>query len=77
MRCLATHLFSMALGAVVAGVTLPGLAQQAEKPYRIGILSLADRSSTKIFDAFREALPIGPAILLAPSIQPCLSRGRR
>jgi putative ABC transport system substrate-binding protein len=46
----------MALGAVVAGVPLSELAQQAEKPYRIGVLSLADRNSTKIFDAFREGL---------------------
>jgi putative ABC transport system substrate-binding protein len=35
---------------------LAARAQQPEKVFHIGILSLADRTSTKIFDAFREGL---------------------
>jgi putative ABC transport system substrate-binding protein len=34
----------------------PGAAQLPGKPFRIGILSPAERTSTKIFDAFREGL---------------------
>src|SRR5260370_29764447 len=47
---------AMALGAVIAGALSPALAQQPAKVFRIGILSPAERSSTKIFDAFREEL---------------------
>jgi putative ABC transport system substrate-binding protein len=34
----------------------PGAAQQPGKPVRIGILSPAERTSTKVFDAFRKGL---------------------
>jgi putative ABC transport system substrate-binding protein len=52
----AAFLAAIALGAVVAGATLPTLAQEARKVFRIGILSPAGRPDTKIFDAFREGL---------------------
>jgi putative tryptophan/tyrosine transport system substrate-binding protein len=42
--------------AISAAAPLSGTAQQPEKVFRIGILSPAERSSTKIFDAFREGL---------------------
>jgi putative ABC transport system substrate-binding protein len=54
MRRSAAWVLVIALGLAVAA--LPGAAQQPGKPFRIGILSLADRTSTKIFDAFREGL---------------------
>jgi putative tryptophan/tyrosine transport system substrate-binding protein len=47
---------AMTLGAAVAGAPLPALAQQSGKVFRIGILSPAEQTSTKIFDAFREGL---------------------
>jgi putative ABC transport system substrate-binding protein len=34
----------------------PGAAQQPGKPFHIGILSPAERTSTKVFDAFRKGL---------------------
>jgi len=46
----------MALGAALVAGPPPGAAQPPEKVFRIGILSPAERSSTKIFDAFREGL---------------------
>jgi putative tryptophan/tyrosine transport system substrate-binding protein len=42
--------------AFAASVSLPAAAQQAAKPIRIGILSPAQQTSTKSFDAFREGL---------------------
>jgi len=42
--------------AISAAAPLSGTAQQPEKVFRIGILSPAERVSTKIFDAFREGL---------------------
>jgi ABC-type uncharacterized transport system substrate-binding protein len=56
MRRWAACLIAMALGAALVAGPLPGAAQQPEKVFRIGILSPAERSSTKIFDAFREGL---------------------
>ena len=52
----AAFLAAIALGAVVAGAPLPALAQQPGKVLRIGILSPAERSSTKIFNGFRQGL---------------------
>ncbi len=49
-------LAAAALGAVVAGAPLSSVAQQPVKAFRIGILSPAERSSTKIFDGFRQGL---------------------
>ena len=49
-------LAAIALGAVVTGASLPSVAQQPAKVFRIGVLSLAGQTSTKIFDAFREGL---------------------
>jgi putative ABC transport system substrate-binding protein len=34
----------------------PGAAQQPGKPFRIGILSPPERTSTEVFDAFRKGL---------------------
>jgi hypothetical protein len=56
MSRVAALLLAMAFGATVVSTGLPGAAQQPEKPFRIGILSPAERTSTKIFDAFREGL---------------------
>jgi putative ABC transport system substrate-binding protein len=42
--------------AVSAATSLSGATQQPAKVFRIGVLSPAERSSTKIFDAFREGL---------------------
>ena len=42
--------------AVLAGAPLSALPQQPGKVFRIGILSLAEQSSTKELDAFREGL---------------------
>ena len=42
--------------AVLVAVSLSGTAQEPAKIFRIGVLSPAKRSSTKIFDAFREGL---------------------
>jgi putative ABC transport system substrate-binding protein len=47
---------AMAFMAVLAGAPPTGAAQQAGKPIRIGILSPAQQTSTKSFDAFREGL---------------------
>jgi putative tryptophan/tyrosine transport system substrate-binding protein len=52
----AALLAALALGAIMAGAPLTAAAQQPGKVFRIGILSPAERSSTKIFDAFREGL---------------------
>jgi len=52
----AAFLAAIALGAIMAGAPPTAAAQQPEKVFRIGILSPAERSSTKIFDAFREGL---------------------
>jgi putative ABC transport system substrate-binding protein len=54
-RC-GAFLIAIAFGAVVADVPLPVLAQQPAKVFRIGVLSPAERPSTKIFDAFRMGL---------------------
>jgi putative ABC transport system substrate-binding protein len=54
MKCVAGFVLAVAL---VAGVPVPGAAQQAPaKIPRIGILSPAASPSTKLFDAFREGL---------------------
>jgi len=53
MKQRAAFLAALALGAIMAGATLNAAAQQPGKVFRIGILSPAERSSTKIFDAFR------------------------
>jgi putative ABC transport system substrate-binding protein len=53
MRRAARFLSAMAL---VAAVPLPGVAQQPGKPFRIGVLSPAERISTKQFDGFRKGL---------------------
>jgi putative ABC transport system substrate-binding protein len=47
---------ALSLGAIMAGAPLTAAAQQPRKVFRIGVLSPAERSSTKIFDAFREGL---------------------
>src|SRR5437660_1500895 len=52
----AAFLAAIAFGAIMAGAPLTAAAQQPRKVFRIGILSPAERSSTKIFDAFREGL---------------------
>ena len=52
----AAFLAALVLGAIIAGAPLTAAAQQPGKVFRIGILSPAERSSTKIFDAFREGL---------------------
>jgi putative ABC transport system substrate-binding protein len=51
----AALLLATAFGAMSVGTGLPGIAQPG-KPFRIGVLSLADQTSTKIFDAFRQGL---------------------
>jgi putative tryptophan/tyrosine transport system substrate-binding protein len=56
MRLPAAVFVAIALGAVMAGVALPGTAQQPAKVFRIGILSPAGSPSTKPFDALRERL---------------------
>jgi putative ABC transport system substrate-binding protein len=56
MKQRAAFLAAIALGAIMAGAPLTAAAQQPGKVFRIGILSPAERSSTKIFDAFREGL---------------------
>jgi len=56
MKPLAAFLLAIALGAIMAGAPLTAAAQQPGKVFRIGVLSPAERSSTKIFDAFREGL---------------------
>ena len=56
MNRAAAFLLAMALGAVVGGAPMSALAQQAGKVFRIGVLSLAGQTSTKIFDPFREGL---------------------
>ena len=52
----AAHFLAVALGAIVAGAPPIATAQQPVKVFRIGILSPAEQTSTKIFDAFREGL---------------------
>jgi putative ABC transport system substrate-binding protein len=52
----AAFLGAVTLGAFVASTPLPAVAQQPGKVFRIGILSPAERSSTRIFDGFREGL---------------------
>jgi len=52
----AALLTAIALCALVANAFPPALAQQPEKVLRIGILSPAEKTSTKMFDAFRERL---------------------
>jgi putative ABC transport system substrate-binding protein len=47
---------SLALAVIGAGFLLPSAAQQAQKSFRIGILSPAASPSTKAFDALREGL---------------------
>src|SRR5215469_4555114 len=42
--------------AVSATASLSSTAQEPKKVFRIGVLSPAERSTTKIFDAFREGL---------------------
>jgi putative ABC transport system substrate-binding protein len=42
--------------AVSATASLSSTAQEPKKVFRIGVLSPAERSSTKIFDAFRDGL---------------------
>jgi putative ABC transport system substrate-binding protein len=42
--------------AVLAGAPLSALAQQPGKVFRIGVLSPAGQTSTKIFDGFRQGL---------------------
>jgi len=42
--------------AVSAAASMPSTAQEPKKVFRIGVLSPAERSTTKIFDAFREGL---------------------
>ena len=42
--------------AVSAAACMPSTAQEPKKVFRIGVLSPAERSTTKIFDAFREGL---------------------
>jgi putative ABC transport system substrate-binding protein len=46
----------MAFVALAAGAPSPGAAQQPRKLFRIGILSPAQQTSTKSFDALREGL---------------------
>jgi putative ABC transport system substrate-binding protein len=47
---------AVTLGALVAGAPSTAVAEQPAKVFRIGILSPAEQTSTKIFDAFREGL---------------------
>ena len=56
MKPPAAFLAVLSLGAIMAGAPLTAAAQQPGKVFRIGVLSPAERSSTKIFDAFREGL---------------------
>jgi putative ABC transport system substrate-binding protein len=44
------------LAVTLVNASGPGAAQQPGKPFRIGILSPAERTSTKVFDAFRKGL---------------------
>jgi putative ABC transport system substrate-binding protein len=44
------------LAVTLVGAAGPGAAEQPGKPFRIGILSPAERTSTKVFDAFRKGL---------------------
>jgi putative tryptophan/tyrosine transport system substrate-binding protein len=53
MKRRATRLLAV---VILAGAPLSALAQQSEKMFRIGVLSPAERSSTRIFDGFREGL---------------------
>jgi putative ABC transport system substrate-binding protein len=46
----------LALAALALGLPCSVLAQQQGRAFRIGILSPAERSSTKVFEAFREGL---------------------
>jgi putative tryptophan/tyrosine transport system substrate-binding protein len=56
MRPPAALLAVIALGALVVGAPSAAVAEQPAKVFRIGILSPAEQTSTKIFDAFREGL---------------------
>jgi putative ABC transport system substrate-binding protein len=55
MRRRAAHLIAIAITALAVG-PLVSAAEQPGKMHRIGVLSLADQTSTKIFDAFRGGL---------------------
>jgi putative tryptophan/tyrosine transport system substrate-binding protein len=52
----AACLIAIALGMALAFGLLPGAAQQPGKVFRIGMLSPAERTSTKVFGGFREGL---------------------
>jgi hypothetical protein len=56
MTRVAAHFLAVTLGALVAGAPSTAVAEQPAKVFRIGILSPAEQTSTKIFDAFREGL---------------------
>jgi putative tryptophan/tyrosine transport system substrate-binding protein len=56
MRPRAALLAVIALGALVVGAPPIATPQQPAKVFRIGVLSPAEQTSTKIFDAFREGL---------------------
>src|ERR1041385_1535774 len=48
--------FVLALGAAAAGRPPAAGAQQRSKPFRIGLLSPAARSSTRVLEAFRQGM---------------------
>lgn len=55
----AAFLAAFALGALVVGAPSTAVVQRPEKVFRIGILSLAGQTSTKIFDAFQGLRDLG------------------
>jgi putative ABC transport system substrate-binding protein len=55
VRRIAARLFAMTLGAVVAGASLPGAAEEAGRTYRVGILSGLTRE-VPVWVAFRDEL---------------------